>query len=520
MNKNVMKIISTFLAMIMMINVSVPALANDQKENRWNNQGEIYGIIFSSWTEGDSSWVEGYVDNEARTITFDIPVSKLDADGYYIDEVYDLWSESNEIDIFIDGKWIPLKEGEEAKIKHGMFVRDQYGSTPYRILFIDTATIRSKEITRLSIEEFPGRINQNDRTISFHVPNIFVKDGKFSGKISVVSIDSNLEFNFGNGWVAYKLGDVVEIDSSTLVRNNAGEPYKISLTSYASDEIYGIIFSSWTEGDSSWVEGYVDNNAKTITFDIPANMLDADGYYIDEVYELWSESNEIDIFIDGKWVPLKEGEEAKIKHGMLVRDKYGSTSYKIVFIDSTAIDKTEIVRLAMDDYVGRINQNNQTITFDIPENKLENGTYQGIITTLEAGSNTVKFWVANSEWSRQLGDSAAFSSGDKVYVEGGKEYTLVINATTKLIHSLIIGDFAGSIDHNAATITFRIPENQLQNGHFRGTLTEVVTDEGNTVRFWVANSEWPLSEGDTAGFSSGDKVYVADGKVYTIKIIQ
>jgi len=197
--------------------------------------------------------------------------------------------------------------------------------------------------------------------------------------------------------------------------------------------------------------------------------------------------------------------------------QYNGSTMADTWVWQPVITEATISKLTIDNFEGTIDQEAATITFDIPERNLEDDIYRGTITGLEADDSIVQFLVAGSEWPRRLGQTVGFGTGDKVYVTGGKEYTLVINATSKLIHKLTIDEFAGEIDQAAATITFNIPENKLTNGGYRGVITELSADE-DTIQFWVAGSAWPLRQGEIAGFSTGDKVYVADGKEYKLVI--
>ena len=49
-----------------------------------------------------------------------------------------------------------------------------------------------------------------------------------------------------------------------------------------------------------------------------------------------------------------------------------------------------------------------------------------MINELDAGENTIIFWVAGSESLLSLGGTTGYSSGDLVYVEGGGVYELAI----------------------------------------------------------------------------------------------
>ena len=181
----------------------------------------------------------------------------------------------------------------------------------------------------------------------------------------------------------------------------------------------------------------------------------------------------------------------------------------------------QITRLVIDHFEGIIDQEEATIRFQIPNHfLLEDGRYKGYITELEAADDTIYFWVAGHEWPRSLGELTAFADGDLVYVADGKIYTLIIEAPEEvgLINHLRMGSVTGAINQEAATITFTVPRHLMVNDQFRSPITQLLAD-CDTLIFFVAGREWPVALGQTAGVSDGDLVYVAGGRVYTIRII-
>ena len=188
---------------------------------------------------------------------------------------------------------------------------------------------------------------------------------------------------------------------------------------------------------------------------------------------------------------------------------------------TVAVQEEAIIsRLVIDQYEGIIDQEAATITFQIPTHFLQNGRYYGHIRSLEADEDTIFFWVENAEWPRQLGDFTGFGDGDLVYVADGRIYTIIIEAPAGvgLINHLRIGSVNSVINQEAATITFTVPRHLMVNDMFRGPITQLDAD-CDTLIFWVAGAEWPLVLGQTPGIHDGDLVYVAGGRVYTIRII-
>ena len=179
-----------------------------------------------------------------------------------------------------------------------------------------------------------------------------------------------------------------------------------------------------------------------------------------------------------------------------------------------------ISRLMIDGFEGIIDQEAATITFQIHNHFLTDGRYQGTITELVAADETIYFQVAGEEWPSRLGDLVGFATGDLVYVANGRIYTLIIEAPQEvgLINHLRIGSVTGIINQEEAIITFTIPRHLMINGQFRGPISQLIAD-CDTLIFFVAGSEWPVSLDQMTGVSDGDLVYVAGGRIYTIRII-
>ena len=205
------------------------------------------------------------------------------------------------------------------------------------------------------------------------------------------------------------------------------------------------------------------------------------------------------------------------------RNQHVWSGLNVTEMTFTITDQEEpiISRLVMDNFEGIIDQTAATITFQIPEHFLRLGRFQGTITALEAADETVYFWVGGHEWPRRQGEAAGFQTGDLVYVAGGRIYTLIIETPQGegLINHLRIGSVTGVINQAAATITFTVPRHLMVHGdQLRGVITQLDAED-ETLIFFVAEREWPVSLGQAAGVSDGDLVYVAGGRVYTIRIV-
>jgi len=180
----------------------------------------------------------------------------------------------------------------------------------------------------------------------------------------------------------------------------------------------------------------------------------------------------------------------------------------------------DITSLSIGGVSGVIDQEAATITFNIPTNAInQHGQFRGEITELVASSDRLIFFAGGQEWQLSLGQEAGVNDGDLVYVEGGTIYTIIIKHPELTITSLSIGGVAGVIDQEAATITFTVPASSIDGfNQFRGNITEF-TAPLDTLIFFAGGQEWPLRLGESAGISTGNLVYVAEGRVYTIHVV-
>lgn len=174
--------------------------------------------------------------------------------------------------------------------------------------------------------------------------------------------------------------------------------------------------------------------------------------------------------------------------------------------------------LKIGNFEGKINQEDNNITFYAPPHLLNNGELRGQITELDAAENTLKFFVANQEWPLTLGQTAGFYHGDLIYVDLERTYTVTI-AMPQLgfINEMAINGYEAIIDQENAIVTFTVPSHLVIDSVFSGTLTNFEADD-ETLIFYVGNTEWPLIQGQSAGISTGNLVYISNGKVYTIVI--
>jgi len=183
----------------------------------------------------------------------------------------------------------------------------------------------------------------------------------------------------------------------------------------------------------------------------------------------------------------------------------------------------DITRLVIGGHVGEINQENATITFNLPPHLVVNGRFAGNMDELDANSDTVIFFVGGSEWPIMEGNLVGIHTGDQVYIAGGTVYTIILNvdndhAPTQAIRGLTIGTREGIVNQENATITFFVPAYGMTGARLAGTITHLDADT-DTVIFFVGGMEWPLGQGSAVGVYNGDSVYVQGGIVYTIEIV-
>jgi len=197
----------------------------------------------------------------------------------------------------------------------------------------------------------------------------------------------------------------------------------------------------------------------------------------------------------------------------------GFNNFDISYTRGTPfVEGSRIFSLTIGDVEGVIDQSAKTITFHILNTDLINGRFVGTVDQLIADGSVAMFYVNGQEWPIQEGQLAGFSSGDKVFIEDGIVYDLVIIPMPGRISRLTVGGIEGVVDQEAETITFYVPSSRLVNGRFVGFINEFYAD-CNVARFWVLGNEWPLMQGQEAGFSSGDSVYVNSGVVYTLIVV-
>jgi hypothetical protein len=213
----------------------------------------------------------------------------------------------------------------------------------------------------------------------------------------------------------------------------------------------------------------------------------------------------------------------------LLQSTFGSTQQHRKISGSSSEEPNldaRIFELDLDEFEGIIDQDEETITFRIPEHLITGGVFRGEITALNADSNILSFWIDGSYSSLTLGDVVSIRTGNEVLVAGSEiRYSIVIEPILTergLISRLIIDEFAGEIDHNAATITFRIPADRLNNGNLQGVITKFNAGIEDTIFFFTDWQEQPRRQGEEItivndGFGFGF-LYVAGGTIYTIII--
>jgi len=262
------------------------------------------------------------------------------------------------------------------------------------------------------------------------------------------------------------------------------------------------------------IAGVIDQEAETITFIVPEDLIDDDDQFRGYITELEAISNTIIFYASGEDLSLGLGESAGVSTDDTVRVDGGIVYTIIIEHPETPI----IESLSIGDVVGEIDQEAETITFIVPEDSVdEYSQFRDYITELEASADTIIFYADGEDLTLGLGESAGVSTDDTVRVDGGIVYTIIIeHPEVLIITNLSIDDIVGEIDQEAETITFTVPEDLIDEyDQFRGYISELEAS-ADTIIFFVGAQELPLALGDEVGVSTEDLVYIDTGIVYTI----
>ena len=469
--------------------------------------------------------------------------------------------------------WATSATATVAEYEPGAVFRRDANTTLFAV-WQSTSTSGLNQISRLVIGGFEGIIDQAAETITFRIPNHLLVDGRFSGYINELIADEEMIYFWDWGITPYererRLGDFIDFASGDLVYNADGYFYEIiievvpdyTITFDANGgvnapspqiKIHGVdliltaseptrtgyTFLGWATSATATVAEYEpgavfrrDANTTlfavwqpeitsyTITFNAnggvnaPSPQIKTHGV---DLILTSSEPTRTGYTFLG-WATSATATVAEYEPGAVFR-RDGDTTLFAVWQSTPPAELNQISRLVIGDFEGIIDQAAETITFRIPDHLLVDGRFSGIITELTADEETIYFWDGADERVKQLGDFIDFASGDLVYNADGYIYTIIIEAPDgRLINHLRIGSVTGVINQEAATITFTVPAHLLLPGMFRGPIAQLDA-YSDTLVFWVDGAELPATLGQTVGINHGDLVYVAGGRVYTIRII-
>lgn len=353
---------------------------------------------------------EAVIDQENKTITYNVPFGALSSNSL-IGNISALEADSDTITFLVGGKEYPFKQGAKVGISSGdkVYVDD---SAVYTIV-INVEEPTDTKINALSIGTYDGVIDQDNMTITFEVPE--EAGNKLTGKITTLEAGSDtILFLVGGKEYALKKGSTAGITSGDKVYVSKSAEYTLVIKPQEAPKNK---ISALSIGD---YDGVINQDRMTISFQVPE---DANNKLTGKISNLEADSDTIIFLVGGKEYPLKNGSTAGVSSGDKVY--VNNKAIYTLIIDSQEASVNQIKALSIGAYDGVIEQENRTITFDIPESA--NQTVIGNITNLEADSDTIIFLVSGKEYPRKSGASVGVSAGDQIYVSSDNAYTVVLN---------------------------------------------------------------------------------------------
>jgi len=463
---------------------------------------------------------DGDIDHDAKTITFSIPPHLLNDDGSFNGVLTDFEADAEELIFFVGGQAWNVGLGGPVGFSSGDSV-SVAGGIDYTVIIEEETPCLERQITELVIDRFEGEIDQYERTITFSIPSHLLNDGSFNGVLTSFATypasDELIFFVGGQEWNV-GLGGPVGLETGDRVSVAGGIDYTVII-----EEETPCLERQITELVIDRFEGEIDQDERTITFSIPSHLLNngrLDGILTS--FATYPAIDELIFFVGGQEWNVGLGSPVGLENGDRVSVAGGVDYTVIIEVEEPDLGR-QITELVIDRFEGEIDQDERTITFRVLSHLLNDGRFNGVLTDFEAGdAEELIFFAGGSEWPLGVGSAVGLVSGDRVSVAGGVDYTLVIEPVVVVegeITQLTIGDFEGEIDQDERTITFSIPSHLVTDGRFSGVLTSFATDlASDELVFFAGGSEWVLREGNTAGFITGDLVYLEGGIVYTLII--
>ena len=271
--------------------------------------------------------------------------------------------------------------------------------------------------------------------------------------------------------------------------------------------------------------GVINQTNRTITFNIPDYLLDANNRYTGIITGLLP--NRSFTFIRngvsssgsvGSSVTLGNGDQVHVN---------GTVIYTIVIngIVTSAID-----RLKVDDHEGEIDQTAQTITFNVPECALDaDGKLAGAITELAPNRPLNVDDGIFTTWNLTVSSPVTLGHGYLVYIHDSRQYEILLNILPPLplplvIEALTIGGIEGVVCNTNETITFTVPGTHpgLSGGGFGGTMDSVSPANVLLAFFVAGQNRYGFGVGGIGGdpwFHTGSRVFIQpDGREYTLVV--
>ena len=249
-----------------------------------------------------------------RTITLNVPSNQI-VDNVFTGVITDMAPYS--YDVYFgtsSNRWSAERFwviGDEVNLRTGYNVfLSHYSGMMYSLII---NPIPDGQITRLSIGNFSGEIDQEAQTITFNIPTHLI-DGfnQFRGNVTKLeaSSDTIIFFAGGQEWPMV-LGDEAGITTGNLVYVEDGVIYTIIIDHQdPTKTITGLSI-----GD---IAGVVNQETRTITFNVPAHMIDGFNQLRGNITLLEAASSTIIFFAGGQEWPMSLGQEAGTSHGDLV----------------------------------------------------------------------------------------------------------------------------------------------------------------------------------------------------------
>ena len=324
-NKNAMSKLAFVLAFIMIFNVfasilPAAAYAADANASVANEEESSEPILAYDITRLSIAGIEGDVDQEARTITFTVPEDEMtnhpDFGRQLRGSFTGFEAVSDPLIFYVAGQDWTVTLGNVAGVATGDTVRVE-GGVPYTIIVEEILAANPEQITTFRIGRFEGVIDQDEATITLRIPRHLLNTTLFAGSLSFEAGDADeLMFVRWGTEVPFREGNRVNVYSGVRVHVPGGVVYTLIIDPFEAYE--GEITQLIVDG----FEGIIDQTERTITFNVPRELLN------DTLFAgiLGFEAGDADELMFVRWeteVPFREGNRVNFYSGALVSIKNG-----------------------------------------------------------------------------------------------------------------------------------------------------------------------------------------------------